>query len=396
MTLKSTSAGTGRKKPYAISPLFWLFLTAAASVIQFRFQFVAVSTINLTSVLEGNFHETTKAHERHFETMEFQARNAPETIVNVTSLEIAVNCSALKSKLLDYIEVAPMKSNYPKILCFIMVGKSRHSTRVKAVRETWGKRCDKLIIASNKKDKDLGAIKIHGVRSDYASLWQKLNKTVHFIWKQYRDDYEWFFKVDDDSYVIVENLKEFLASSHIQQANANNESLLLGRRINPPIEAFGGWRGDVLGFNETGLNKDFGDRFLKKFGNNATLVFNQGGAGYVMNRKFMSLLVQALDSTDVLRGKVPEDLAVTITMMYRDVFPRPTRDEQGRERFHPEDPEYMFSKAAKRNIWLTKAHEMIGGLSYGYKCCSKKSITFHHVQDLWPLEHQLYTCHRAT
>ena len=131
---------------------------------------------------------------------------------------------------------------------------------------------------------------------------------------------------------------------------------------------------------------------MHKFGANATLIYNHGGAGYVMNRHFLSEFVLALDSKDVIRGKVPEDMGIAMTMMYRGIFPQPSRDGHGRERFHPEDPDFMFQRPYS---WLSDVHKKLGGLRAKFKCCSRKSITFHHVEDLWSLENLLYACRNS-
>ena len=295
------------------------------------------------------------------------------------------DCTEQRDPLLDYIKITPSRRDYPKILCFIMANKKMHFNKVKAVRRTWGKRCDKLIISSDKENPKIGSIKVD-VRATWDNLWPKLIGTVHHIWEHYSNDYDWFLKADTDSYIIMENLKEFLASEQ-QIRDFTNESLVYGRRIMNPLH-LGNLINDQFWFGNP-QNERIGELLMEQYGKNSQLIYNHGGAGYVMNRKFLSDFVEALNSTESVHGKIPEDMAISFLMKSKGIFPQRTRDKKGRERFHPEDPNFMFWRPPS---WYDEVHQPLGGISRGLHCCSRKSISFHHVKDLYKLEDQLYRC----
>ena len=316
-------------------------------------------------------------------------------------------------RLLDTIRVANLKSNFPKVLCFIMM--HSQSDRIHDVLETWGKRCDKLVLASDTTDPILGTVAIKA-KATYKGLWNKLIETLRYIWDHYQHEYEWFFKVDDDSYVIVENLKAFLASNEVQQhyniasssssnhrqrqdstSNASLPSpppLIYGRRMAMEREILRDKIGD----------KPFLQKLIQRHPNHTNpFVFVGGGAGYVMNRAYLFALVQNFDhqsdTTPTTKRKCPEDVCQSATALYSNIVPQSSRDVSGRERFHFSNPLVMYdlqNQYPNKKSWVYRYHDQLGGISTGLECCSSDSISFHFMTRfkgyMQYVDQQLYAC----
>ena len=99
----------------------------------------------------------------------------------------------------------------PTILCWIMTGPSNHQTKAVHVKHTWGSHCDKLMFMSTEEDKELGSIKLD-VEEGRQGLWGKTKLAFKYVYENHYDEYDWFMKADDDTFVIIENLKYLLSN----------------------------------------------------------------------------------------------------------------------------------------------------------------------------------------
>jgi glycoprotein-N-acetylgalactosamine 3-beta-galactosyltransferase len=97
------------------------------------------------------------------------------------------------------------------------------------------KMCDKLVNVSNqycqqipKVDQTSCTGHLEGI---VEVLWTKLHAPTKYIWEHF-PNFEWYLKMDDDTYVIMENLKHFL-SQH--KHGSNDEPLLFGKRLQNPF-----------------------------------------------------------------------------------------------------------------------------------------------------------------
>lgn len=93
-----------------------------------------------------------------------------------------------------------------------MTTKSNHNKKAVHVKATWGKRCNKLKFISDVDDPDLPAVDAH-TEKNRDHLTAKTMKAFDIAFKEEIDNYDWFMKADDDTYVILENMR-YLLSNH--------------------------------------------------------------------------------------------------------------------------------------------------------------------------------------
>ena len=105
----------------------------------------------------------------------------------------------------------------PRILCWVMTSQETLDTRAVHVKRTWGKRCDVLLFASDYQNKTFGTMDINPGKGR-GKLPEKTIQALDYIYNNHMMDADWFIKSDDDTYVIVENLRYFLASKNTSEA----------------------------------------------------------------------------------------------------------------------------------------------------------------------------------
>ncbi|KAF1782346.1 Fringe-like [Phytophthora cactorum] len=270
-----------------------------------------------------------------------------------------------------------------------------HKTRAQSVAETWGQRCDKLMFFSNTTDTIVVAagtdreqryevIKMD-VIADHNHLWQKHKATLRYVHEHFRHDYDWFYKADDDAYVIMENLRQYLRRPEIMQTY-KRERMQMGHRFNLTQ--------DLVSYYivDDSLESIWRSRWER-------WVFNSGGPGYVMNRLYMDKIVSILPDWTCLSDRhsemLPDDASISFCMMWHDVFPWDTRDHQGRERWHADKPKGVFFTNPNRvNYWYVQYHQHIGGVRWKEEGAAPDSVAFHYISPalMYHLERTLYLC----
>ncbi|XP_078621352.1 glycoprotein-N-acetylgalactosamine 3-beta-galactosyltransferase 1-like [Branchiostoma floridae x Branchiostoma japonicum] len=236
-----------------------------------------------------------------------------------------------------------------RVLCWILTSPKNHLSKARHVKATWGKRCNKLLFFSTKPDSRLPTVAIEtGEGRDF--LWGKAKAALRHIHAHYLQDADWFLKADDDTYIIMENLR-FMLSEYTPDA-----AMYFGFRF----------------------------KTIVKQG------YMSGGAGYVISREGVNRVVQGLN----VPGKCKEgqggaeDAELGKCMQNVGVRAMDSRDHQGRERFHPFDVSAHLQGAFPEWYYRYSFYNVSKGLS----CCSDYSISFHYVpwDQMYALDYLVY------
>lgn len=123
-----------------------------------------------------------------------------------------------------------------RLVCWVMTNPENHETKGIAVKETWGKRCNKLLFMSSAEgelqqifsllksyeiflnlDPVLNTI-VLPVEEGRSHLWDKVRLAFTYINDHHLNETDWVLKADDDTYVVVENLRYMLQTYSPEEA----------------------------------------------------------------------------------------------------------------------------------------------------------------------------------
>uniref|UniRef100_A0A182JNX8 Glycoprotein-N-acetylgalactosamine 3-beta-galactosyltransferase 1 n=1 Tax=Anopheles christyi TaxID=43041 RepID=A0A182JNX8_9DIPT len=245
-----------------------------------------------------------------------------------------------------------------RVLCWVMTTPANHQDKVVHIQATWGARCNKLLVMSSVADPTIGSIALP-VEEGRKSLWNKTREAFRYIYEHHLEEYDWFFKADDDTYVVVENLRYFLYP------------------YSPQLPIY------------------FGSKF--RYPEYVKQGYFSGGAGYVLSREAVRRFYEqalgdeqhcssAYDTEDLEMGKCMESVNVTAG---------DSRDSLGRKRFLPMEPVFHLTSSVTEDpdFWYNQYsyYEPF----YGKNCCSDLAISFHYVpgKHMHMMDYLIYDLH---
>jgi glycoprotein-N-acetylgalactosamine 3-beta-galactosyltransferase len=190
-------------------------------------------------------------------------------------------------------------------------------------------------------------------------VWQKTRSILKFAGTHYINDFDWFYLGGEDMFVMYENLKHYLSTLDAK------EDHFVGRR-------FKGYDGTY---------------------------FNSGGSGYVLTRSVLRKYVtEGWEKCNPTTHTSTEDV-----MLARCLFRlfgiglTDTRDEMGRERFHPFSPgTHLYWQPPKPggSDWYYD-YNREWGVKLGKDCCAPDSVAFHYIKKPAMMRHLyalIYQC----
>ncbi|XP_037959689.1 glycoprotein-N-acetylgalactosamine 3-beta-galactosyltransferase 1-like [Teleopsis dalmanni] len=243
------------------------------------------------------------------------------------------------SNLSDYKSLADKLYNETRVLCWVLTSPNNHAKRAVHVKNTWGSRCNKLIFMSSAEDSELGAVKL-SVGEGRGNLWRKTREAAKYIYDHHLDEADWFLKADDDTYVIVENLRAFLYQF------SSESPVYFGCKFKPHVRQG----------------------------------YMSGGAGYALSKEALRRFVnKAYPNSKICRQRSggSEDKEMGYCLQNVGVVAGDSRDEQKRGRFFPSGPQgHLIPKDKSHWYWRYIYYATEDGLD----CCSDLAISFHYIQ----------------
>ncbi|XP_059148646.1 glycoprotein-N-acetylgalactosamine 3-beta-galactosyltransferase 1-like [Physella acuta] len=236
-----------------------------------------------------------------------------------------------------------------RVACWIMTSPTNLRSKAIHVKNTWAKRCNLVLFMSSVADPEFPAVGLD-VPEGRDHLTAKTMKAFKYLYDHHMADADWFLKADDDTYVIVENLRYLLLNEDPTQP------VYFGQRFKPYVKQ--GFAG--------------------------------GGSGYVLSKEALRRYgeVGSKDSKMCVKDKGHEDVEMGQCLQNLGVRLKDTTDVMNRTRFHCFDPSFVLK--ARFPQWFVDYDVLFA--KGGIENISDYAVSFHyiHPNQMYTLEFFIY------
>lgn len=231
-----------------------------------------------------------------------------------------------------------------RLLCWVMTDPNVSFTVI-PVKNTWWKLCDQKIFFSSKTDPDLPAVGLM-VPPGRDHIAEKSRNAWSYIGKNYIAKADFFLKADPDSFINIQNLKQFL---HKRSPNAPE------------------FYGHMLKYIDPYFKTYFDGRYA-------------AGQAIVLTREALRRLTEGGINTDCFSDGQGEDLKTAACLSRAKVHLVDTRDIfSARETFFPPLPIYEIITNGYIPDWYNKFRSDMP-VCTNISCLSDKPIVFHYTE----------------
>ena len=230
-----------------------------------------------------------------------------------------------------------------RILCWILTFPAAGDTKAAGVNNTWGRRCDTLLYMTTAHVEDLNTVELTLWGPEGRDkLWTKSKLAWLHVYTHYRDKADWFIKADDDTYIAMDNMREFLSQYNTMEPH------------------------------------HFGRKFsVYKDG------YYSGGSGIVLSKEALIRMGEAFPTAEsegwagAPRGTGPEDLLTSKSLKPLGVLAVEAVDKNDRQLFFPMGLEHeWFAPKRDEKAWFYRYSKVA---KVGRECCSENWVAVHYT-----------------